>query len=186
MWTEETNAELAGWLLSKGASARKQDLKGLTPLDRAALAVHPNDQSAQRCSSVANLLLEHGGQLTIRAAVALGDLSRIRELIEASPELLRQIESNGGLLTLAVNHGQVEVVRLLLDLGADVDERILLKEVEEPTPSWGMHRFSRRIPNLLADDAGSGPSRYRRGKHEKVEWRPLRFRSQRYFWHLSL
>jgi len=135
---EEANAELVAWLLSKGASARKQDLKGLTPLDRAALAAHPNDPSAQRFSGVAKLLLEHGAQLTIRATVALGDLSRIRELIGASPELLRQIDSNGGLLTLAVNHGQVEAVRLLLEMGADVDERILLKEVEEPTPSWGM------------------------------------------------
>jgi len=51
---------------------------------------------------------------------------------------LHQIDSHGGLLTLAVNHGQLESVRLLLDLGADVDERILLKEVEQPTPSWGM------------------------------------------------
>jgi ankyrin repeat protein len=51
---------------------------------------------------------------------------------------LREIGADGGLLTLAVKHGQVEAVRLLLDLGADVDERIVLKELEEPTPSWGM------------------------------------------------
>jgi ankyrin repeat protein len=29
------------------------------------------------------------------------------------------------------------MVRLLLDLGADVDERVTLEELEEPTPSWG-------------------------------------------------
>ena len=135
---EEGNVELVSWLLTKSASARKQDLKGLTPLDRAALAAYPNNPCTQKFSAVAKLLLENGAQLTIRAAVALADLSRIRELIETSPELLRQIDSQGGLLTLAVNHGQVEAVRLLLDLGADVDERIVLKEVEEPTPSWGM------------------------------------------------
>jgi ankyrin repeat protein len=135
---EEVNAALVGWLLSRGASARKQDLKGMTPLDRAALAAHPNNQCAQRFSAVAKLLLERGAQLTIRAAVASADLPRIRELIDTSPGPVRQIDSHGGLLTLAVNHGQVEAVRVLLDLGADVDERILLKEVEEPTPSWGM------------------------------------------------
>src|SRR5262249_1086685 len=34
--------------------------------------------------------------------------------------------------------GRIEAIRLLLDLGADVDERIVLREVEQPTPSWGM------------------------------------------------
>lgn len=135
---QETNVEVVAWLLEKGANPRKQDLNGLTSLDRAALAAHFHNDSAQRFSAVAKLLLENGAQLTIRAAVALADLPRIRESIDASPELLHEIDPHGGLLTLAVNHGQLEAVRLLLDLGADVDERILLREVEQPTPSWGM------------------------------------------------
>ena len=135
---EQTNADLVSWLLEGGTGVRKQDLNGLTALDRAALAADPRNQSAQRFPAIARLLLEHGADLTIHAAVALGDLARIRELIHAAPDLLRQVGSEGGLLTLAVNHGQAEAVRLLLDLGADVDERIVLKEVEEPTPSWGM------------------------------------------------
>lgn len=135
---EETNAELVSWLLERGANVRKQDLNGLTPLDRAALAAGPRNQSTQRFPPIARLLIERGADLTIRGAVALGDSARIRELIEISPELLRQIGSGGGLLTLAVLHGQVEAIRLLLELGADVDERIVLKELEEPTPSWGL------------------------------------------------
>ena len=135
---EETNAELIAWLLDRGADARKQDLNGLTPLDRAALAADPRNQSAQRYPAVARLLLEHGADFTVRAAVALGDAPRIRELIHAKPSLLREIGPSGGFLTLAVNHVQIEAVRLLLDLGADVDERIVFKELEEQTPSWGM------------------------------------------------
>lgn len=135
---EKTNAELVAWLLKRRANPRKQDLRGLTPLDRAALAADPRNDSAPRFPAIAKLLLEHQAEMTVRAAVALGDALHVRELVSADPALLQQIEGSGGLLTLAVKHGQFEIVKLLLDLGADVDERILLQELEEPTPSWGM------------------------------------------------
>jgi len=129
---EETNEEMVAWLLNWRANARKQDLKGLTPLDRAALAAAPGFRA------VARRLLAHGADVTTRAAVALADTERIRELVLADPGVLREIHwQTGGLLTLAVKHGHIEIVRLLLDLGADVDERTTLHELEEPTPSWG-------------------------------------------------
>lgn len=134
----ETNVELLSWLIERGASVRKQDRNGFTALDRVALTADSSDRTMQKIPTIARLLLEAGADLTIRAAVALGDAPRIRELIHAAPELLREIGSDGGLLTVAVKHGRVEAVRLLLDLGADVDERIVLKELEEPTLSWGM------------------------------------------------
>ena len=134
----EINADLVAWLLERRANPRTKDARGLTPLDRAALAADPRNDNARRFPIVARLLLERGAEMTIRAAVAMGDTPRVRELVNADPALLRQIGPSGGLLTLAVNHGQVEMVRTLLDLGADVDERILLEELEEPTPSWGM------------------------------------------------
>ncbi len=135
---EEADFELVDWLLKAGARASKEDAHGLTALDRAALAADPRNESAQQFPALANLLLENGAKMTIRAAIALGDSARVRELVSADPGLLRQIDQSGGLVTLAVNHGQLETVRLLLDLGADVDERIRLEELEEPTTSWGM------------------------------------------------
>jgi ankyrin repeat protein len=129
--------ELLAWLLERRANVHKKDPRELTPLDHAALGVDPRNQRGERFPRVAALLLEHGAALTVRAAVALGDLPRIRQFIAAEPGLLRQITVSGGLLTLAVNHRQLGSAELLLDLGADVDERMLLEELEEPTESWG-------------------------------------------------
>jgi len=129
--------ELVAWLLQRRANVRKKDPSDLTPLDHAALGVNPRNDRAERFPPVAALLLEHGAVLTVRAAVALGDLPRVRQFIVTEPGLLRQITVSGGLLTLAVNHHQLGSAELLLDLGADVDERMLLEELEEPIQSWG-------------------------------------------------
>jgi len=125
------------WLLERRANVRKQDVSGRTALDRAAHSAEPRNDFAQRFPAVARLLLNHGAQMTLSAAVSLGDLDRVRAMIAADPAPLRGTLRNGGLLSLAVNHNQLEMVRLLLDLGADVDERVLLEELEEPTLSWG-------------------------------------------------
>jgi ankyrin repeat protein len=142
--------ELVAWLLKRRANVGKKDPNGLTPLDHAALAADPRNDRAERFPRVAAMLIEHGAELTLRAAVALGDGTVVRQRIEAEPDLLRQIGSSGGLLTLAVNHRKFGIVQLLLDLGADVDERILLEELEEPTESWGMPLWYAALAGDLA------------------------------------
>jgi ankyrin repeat protein len=160
---EETNEELVEWLLHRGANVHKRDIYDRTPLDWAALAVDPRNDSSKLFPAIAGRLLERGAELTIYAAVALGDAPRVRELVLADPNVLRRIDGNGGLVTLAVNHGQIEIVRLLLDLGADVNERIILQELEEPTPSWGMPLWHAALANQfdiaqLLLDRGADPN----------------------------
>ena len=140
---------LIEWLLAKRANVRKKDPNGFTPLDHAALAVNPHNDHAERFPRVAAILLGHGSELTLRAAVAMGECLRVQQLIAAEPGLLREIK-DPGLLTLAVKHRQLEVAQLLLDLGADVDERILLEQVEEPTESWGMPLWNAALAGDLA------------------------------------
>ncbi len=130
---QETNEDLVAWLLHRRANVRKQDVRGFTPLDCAALPADP-----EKFPATAKLLLDHGAEVTSRAAVALADEPIIHKLVSQNPALLSEIDwRTGGLLTLAVKHSHTEIVRLLLDLGADVDERVMLTELEEPTLSWG-------------------------------------------------
>jgi len=162
---QASNEEMLAWLLGRGAGVHKKDLRGFTPLDRAALGVNLYNGRAARFPAVARLLLDRGAEVTLPAAIALGETDRIRELITANPEFLRQEMrwTEGGLLTLAVKHGRLEVVRLLLDLGIDVDERTMLQELEEPTLSWGSPLWHaawagrRDIAELLLD-RGADPT----------------------------
>lgn len=144
------NVELVAWLVKRQASVNKKDLDDLTPLDHACLGVDPRNGRAKQFPATAKVLLDHDAQLTVRAVVALGDEDRVREAIRSGPSLLNQINSNGGLVSLAVKHGRLSMVRLLLDLGASVDERILLDELEEPTESWGMPLWYAALANDLA------------------------------------
>jgi ankyrin repeat protein len=140
---------LVAWLLDHKANVRKQDMRDSTALDRAAHSAEPRNDCAQRFPALSRLLLDHGAEMTISAAVALGDVQRVREMIAADPAMLRRTLRNGGLLSLAVNHNQLPMVSLLLDLGADVDERVMLEELEEPTISWGAPLWYAALGNQL-------------------------------------
>ncbi|HEX3877019.1 MAG TPA: ankyrin repeat domain-containing protein [Bryobacteraceae bacterium] len=160
---EEADLELMDWLLARGASVLKRDRDDHTPLDRAALAVDPRNDLLQTFPEVARRLIERGAEITVNAAVALGDVGRVRQWIATDDSLPRQISPDGGLLTLAVKHAQIDVARLLLDLGADVDERITLPNVEEPTASWGMPLWYAALGNYveiarLLLDRGADPN----------------------------
>ncbi len=149
MAAQANDAELVNWLLDRRANPRKIDPNDLTPIDVAALAADPRNSAREAFSALARTLLDRGSDYTLRAAVALGDEKRVRDLLASDPAPLRQISTfGGGLITLAVNHRQLEMVRLLLDLGADVNERVLLDDNEEPVESWGTPLWH----SALADD----------------------------------
>ena len=129
---------IVGTLLALGADVKKTDLRGSTPLDRAVLAGHA--QMWESVERVVGALIDRGAAVTARAAVAMGDVDWLKSLRREPADVRHgDLESlRGGLLSLAVLYDRINVVRLLLDLGFDVNERVRLTELEEQTFSWSM------------------------------------------------
>jgi ankyrin repeat protein len=70
------------------------------------------------------VLWNAAGELDFFEACAVGDVARVEELLEHDPTLVRAIAADGFFgLTLAAFFGQPEIVRVLIDRGADVDRR---------------------------------------------------------------
>jgi len=124
---------------------------------------------AQRVA-LAELLVRRGATLTASAAVALGmgDWLRARH----SAGMLAHPADGDGLLTTAVEHGRMDMLRLLLDLGFDVEERRRVVGRDEVTESRGnpldraASKGSLEMAQLLiehgADPNSAIPGPYRR------------------------
>ncbi len=120
---------LAAWLLVHGADVNARGPGGVTALDQAARA-------GSEGRPVAMLLRIHGAEMTSRGAVALGDADWLRSR-HADGTLENPLDWRGGeLLTLAVKHDRLEILKLLLDFGFDPNEPFRLA-VDDPCYSQG-------------------------------------------------
>ncbi|WP_144939727.1 ankyrin repeat domain-containing protein [Paenibacillus sp. 32O-W] len=73
-----------------------------------------------RANEIRELLLQRGAELSLYEAAAVGNTSRIRELVSASPELVNSHSFDGYTpLGLAAHFGNEEAAAYLLDNGAD-------------------------------------------------------------------
>jgi ankyrin repeat protein len=110
--------------IKKGNSARvaellKQDSaligartkNGITPVLLAVYAHHPE---------IAESLLATGIEPNIFEAAATGRVERVRELLKENPELIKAYSPDGW-TPLHLNFGNLEIVKLTLDSGADID-----------------------------------------------------------------
>ncbi|HEY6390644.1 MAG TPA: ankyrin repeat domain-containing protein [Bryobacteraceae bacterium] len=131
------NERLVEWLLQHGAEVNRRDPQSRTPLDHAARRPWRKTGSSEQFVGAANLLRQHGAELTARSAVAFNDADWLRAR-HAEGTLVNPIEDWGGLLTVAVLHDKPEILTLLLDFGFDPDERVRLAGVEEVFYSQAM------------------------------------------------
>ena len=135
------------YLLERGADVHRRAQREWTPLDFAASGdAWPKGASPDRFTPVARLLLDAGAQTSAISEVALGDAAALRAR-HARGALNTAVSHDvfapyGGLLSIAVLHGRVEILRLLLDLGLDPDERTRVPDTEAVIDSWGMPLYN--------------------------------------------
>ena len=130
-------------LLASGADPNTKGKNDWTPLALAASGRGwPNDASAPEFHSVANVLIRAGAEMNALAAVALGDeawvRARHREGRLTTATMLDVFGPFAGLVTAAVRHDRLDMLRLLLDLGLDPDERVRVIEIDEAAESWSL------------------------------------------------
>ena len=125
-------------LLDAGAHLNKVNVAGNRALD-IAVRMPGSKQLREECAAAGNLLLQQAGVIVSPGtAVALGDLARIRQLADQQPEVFKpNVERRCGLLSIAVESDQLEMLKLLLELGCDPDDRHQMLNYPGEVFSWG-------------------------------------------------
>lgn len=120
---------LAALLLNRGANVHMgvSSARGLKSVgggfwrDLQAIDIavwHGTDQPVER--RIITLLLDHGATYDLTIASALGDIDRVRQMLDAEPARIHETRPSGRRpLSTAVEGGHEDVARLLLERGAD-------------------------------------------------------------------
>jgi ankyrin repeat protein len=110
---------LAELLIKSGADLDRKDAWGYTPLQRAAEENRP---------AVVDAILASGYKLDLRTAIMIKKRDLVKKMLKEDPKLARQSSKVSGLwgdttpLGIAAGQKDKEIVELLLDAGADVNE----------------------------------------------------------------
>lgn len=131
--------QLVQELLKRGADITHLTPEGQSPLDGTVHNIHGRNRPLNEgCLICAGMLLQAGCQTSLESAVALNDQDFVRQYAQDHPERFQSNNSDrDGLLQIAVQNDTIDMVRVLLDLGLDPDDRHQLHEYESKPFSWG-------------------------------------------------
>lgn len=123
---------LIDYLLAQGGDINARRPDGLRPLHLTNGDYHYRGwrdlpaTALQRHEALIGYLIARGADYDIGAAAKLGDLDRVRELLDSNPDLVSTLPTysyyTGTPLRNAAGAGHIEVVKLLLERGADPNQ----------------------------------------------------------------
>jgi RNA polymerase sigma factor (sigma-70 family) len=118
---ERGATEVARLLIAAGADVNARDAQGEAPLDRAG---HAGPWKSAPATEIVRLLLDHGATIDVFQAAALGDVGRLRALLDEDPQRVNARDAQQRTpLYEAAHNLHLEAVELLLARGADLEAR---------------------------------------------------------------
>ncbi|QDT29983.1 Phosphocholine transferase AnkX [Gimesia panareensis] len=140
-WAARTgNCDLTRLLLCYGADVNAVDENGGTCLMEAS---HPGPWKSEPAEEVIQLLLDHGAQVDLFQAAALGKTSLLSALLDQDPSLLDSLDPQGKTaLYRAAQNNQLAAVQLLVERGANLNR-------SDPTGIAALHRTSQECSDEL-------------------------------------
>jgi len=141
-------AAVSLWLARNPELAGARTAQGLSLVMLALYYQHPE---------VARIFVEQGAPLDLHEAAAAGAVERVRELLDAEPGQVNRPAADGfPALGLACFFGHRDVVRLLIDRGADVNQAAENALRVAPAHAAAARRDAVTLAMLLA--AGANPN----------------------------
>jgi ankyrin repeat protein len=130
-------------LIERGADVNLRNPLGETPLDLLD-AYEPRPIGDPDALRIRRALLAAGAKDDLYTLIRAGEVKALRKMLKADPSLARADSDLGGPLFVASRSGRVEVVKLLLDHGADPNK----VNSKGNTPLW----FAAQSPARPASD----------------------------------
>ena len=112
MAAQEGHKQVAEFLIAKGADVKARNRCGNTPLNNAARNCYKDS---------VEMLLEKGAELSVHVAAFVGDIDKVKSFIKKGVGVNASDGTGSTALHYAVIGSQAEVVKFLIDHGADVN-----------------------------------------------------------------
>ena len=119
----EVLEEMVALLLERGSDVNAVDNRGRTSLH---LALMQGNRGGD--SGIITLLIDHGAEIDITAAIGLDDRTRLNQMILEDPSLIHaaSFPNNKTLLHIAVDYDKPDIIQELLDQNADAEAESLV------------------------------------------------------------